>query len=96
MSLNPSSRLCFPGGQSGSGAYSKEKELLARFDLVVRERPVDVFLFATYSVVDSAALDKLLGMPFIEMVFVTFVGSAFLVGPLAVFLVFRRRLTGRS
>jgi len=37
-------RLCFPGGQKGSGVYSAEKEILASVGLHVRETPIDFWL----------------------------------------------------
>ena len=37
-------RICFPGGQGGSGAYLKEKEILASVGLYVREMPIDLWL----------------------------------------------------
>jgi hypothetical protein len=39
-------RICFPGGQGGSGAYSKEKEILGSVGLHAREAPIDLWLLA--------------------------------------------------
>jgi hypothetical protein len=37
-------RICFPGGQEGSGAYLKEREILAGVGLHAREIPIDFWL----------------------------------------------------
>lgn len=39
-------RLCFPGGQGGSGIYSKEREILDGVGLRLREAPIDLWIFA--------------------------------------------------
>ncbi len=39
-------RICFPGGQEGSGAYFKEKEILGGVGLHAREAPIDLWLLA--------------------------------------------------
>jgi hypothetical protein len=39
-------RICFPGGQEGSGAYFKEKEILGSVGLHAREAPIDLWLLA--------------------------------------------------
>jgi len=39
-------KICFPGGQGGSGVYySKEREILAAVEVRVREAPIDLWLF---------------------------------------------------
>jgi hypothetical protein len=39
-------RICFPGGQGGSGVYLKEKEILTSVGLHAREMPIDCLLLA--------------------------------------------------
>jgi hypothetical protein len=39
-------RICFPGGQGGSGVYFKEKEILGSVGLHAREAPIDLWLLA--------------------------------------------------
>jgi hypothetical protein len=41
-----SARICFPGGQEGSGAYFKEREILGNVGIHARERPMDLWLLA--------------------------------------------------
>lgn len=41
-----SNRICFPGGKGGSGAYLKEKEILASVGLHAREMLIDCWLLA--------------------------------------------------
>lgn len=36
-------RICFPGGQGGSGAYLKEREILGKIELRVSETPIDLW-----------------------------------------------------
>jgi hypothetical protein len=39
-------RICFPGGQGGSGIYySKEREILGAVGVRIREAPIDLWLF---------------------------------------------------
>jgi hypothetical protein len=47
----PTKRICFPGGQEGSGCYSKEREILATIDLRIREVPLDLWLLTVYLVI---------------------------------------------
>jgi hypothetical protein len=42
LGRNPD-RICFPGGQGGSGVYSEEREILSAVGLHVREAPVDLW-----------------------------------------------------
>jgi hypothetical protein len=37
-------RICFPGGQAGSGVYSKEREILGSVGIHTREAPIDLWL----------------------------------------------------
>jgi hypothetical protein len=37
-------RICFPGGQEGSGAYLKEREILGSVGLRAREAPIDLWI----------------------------------------------------
>jgi len=40
-------KVCFPGGQGGSGAYGQEKEILHRAGLQARELPIDLWLLGS-------------------------------------------------
>ena len=57
-------RFCFPGGQDGAGAYSKEREILASVGLHAREPGVDFWLLAVsiflILVLDLGMLPKIL------------------------------------
>jgi len=37
-------RVCFPGGQDGSGVYGSEREILGRLGVQAREAPVDILI----------------------------------------------------
>jgi hypothetical protein len=38
-------RICFPGGQGGSGIYAKEREILETVGVQVKEAPIDLWIF---------------------------------------------------
>jgi hypothetical protein len=42
LGRNPD-RICFPGGQEGTGVYAKEREILTGIGLHVRELPLDLW-----------------------------------------------------
>jgi hypothetical protein len=46
-------RICFPGGQEGSGAYLKEKEIFGNVGLHVRESPIDLWLLGFANVISG-------------------------------------------
>jgi hypothetical protein len=46
-------RICFPGGQGGSGAYLKEQEILGGVGLHAREAPTDLWLFVAVIVISG-------------------------------------------
>ena len=48
-----SDRICFPGGQGGSGAYLKEQEILGGVGLHAREAPIDLWLFVAAIVISG-------------------------------------------
>ena len=49
-------RICFPGGQGGSGAYLKEQEILGGVGLHAREAPIDLWLLAAVTVFSGLLL----------------------------------------
>jgi hypothetical protein len=40
-----SDRICFPGGQEGSGIYAKERDILGTVGVQVKEAPIDLWIF---------------------------------------------------
>ena len=38
-------RICFPGGQGGSGIYAKERDILDTVGVQVKETPIDLWIF---------------------------------------------------
>jgi hypothetical protein len=49
-------RICFPGGQGGSGVYAQEREILGRVGLRVHEAPLDLWLLGAGFVLSGLVL----------------------------------------
>ena len=49
-------RICFPGGQEGSGIYSKEREILGSVGVRVSEAPIDLWIYGVLLVLSALFL----------------------------------------
>ena len=103
----PNDRICFPGGQEGAGIYAKEREILDRLGIHVKEVPVDLWILGIAVGINLLFL-KVLVRDWLTLIakfqstldennlLITTVIEVVLFLGLAVFVGIRRQINGRA